>query len=1030
MALQETFERDETMAETRILIVEDESIVAQGVATMLTRSGYVVAAIASSGEQAIQQATETRPDLVLMDIKLEGEIDGIEAADKICAYLDVPVVYLTAYTDDEILERTKVTQPFGYIVKPCEDRELYSTIEMALYKHKMEKKLKESEARYRAISELTSDLHYTLCVEPNGALEAEWVTDAFVRTTGFTLEEIAARDDWIEMIHPDDASIAYRHMQTLVSGQSQVCEFRIVTKGGEVRWLRNHGQPVWDEAQDRVVRIIGAAQDITKRRQAEEELEGYRDHLEELVKERTFELEQANEQLQQEIAERIQAEEGQRQALAETLQATRALQESEERYQSLFDHVLLGLYRTTPQGKILDVNPAMAQMLGHSEPEAMLATNARDFYMNLEDRRRWQTVMEAKGVVRDFEVQLRRNDGAVIWVWDNAWAVRDGEGQILYYEGSLEDITKRKQMEMNIRHRNERLNFLNTISAAAVSSLDPDVVMHQILDLTCQTLDADGGSILLSKPRTGGLFFAVVAGGDVNALRGASLAPGQGIGGWVAQHRQSALVNDVRHDPRWHDGIDRSIGFRTRSLICTPLVYREQVTGVIEIVNKHTDEFTKDDLSLLEAVASITASALENARLYMTTRARAEELALLHEMGLALISTLDPATVIHVALNQIMRLFQAERVSLFEPDRQTGEMCFVKALFKPKLVEKLVSGALENDVVEQSIEHGPILIEDVQNDPRFADRLDQHMDYQARTLMAAPLKTLGDAAGAIVVVSSEPGIYTREELYILQTIVSTLTVALQNARLYDRLKVLLEERERTQAHLIQTEKLTALGRLAASLAHEINNPLQALRSGFRLLATRQPTEEKRRIYLDLISQEVERLVGIVERVLGFYRPSGREPVSTDINTALDETLLLVGKQLERGRVTVHRQLNAGLPPVKAMADQLKQVFLNVILNALHAMPEGGELTVVTDWDARMGEVHIAFTDTGVGIPDDQIPRLFEPLFTARPDGTGLGLTISYSIVERHGGYIKVESEVGRGSTFTVVLPVGGGPKTK
>ena len=182
------------------------------------------------------------------------------------------------------------------------------------------------------------------------------------------------------------------------------------------------------------------------------------------------------------------------------------------------------------------------------------------------------------------------------------------------------------------------------------------------------------------------LFFAVIVGGVADALRGASIAPGQGIAGWVAQHRQSALVNDVRHDPRWHDGIDRSIGFQTRSLICTPLVYHEQVTGVIEIVNKRADEFTEDDLSLLEAVASITASALENARLYMTTRARAEELALLHEMGLALISTLDPATVIHVALNQIMRLFQAERVSLFEPDRRTGEMHFVKALFKPKLI--------------------------------------------------------------------------------------------------------------------------------------------------------------------------------------------------------------------------------------------------------------------------------------------------------------------------------------------------------
>jgi signal transduction histidine kinase len=581
-------------------------------------------------------------------------------------------------------------------------------------------------------------------------------------------------------------------------------------------------------------------------------------------------------------------------------------------------------------------------------------------------------------------------------------------------------------MEMKVKRHDERLDLLNTISAAAVSSLNPDTVMHQILDLTCQTLDAGGGSILLSKPHTGGLFFAVATRSDADALRGTSLAPGQGIAGWVAQHGQSVCVNDVHHDPRWYNGIDKATGFHTHSLIGTPLVYHERVTGVIEIVNKREGEFTDDDLSLLEAVASITASALENARLYMTTRARVDELALLHEMGLALSSTLDPATVIHAALNQIMRLFRAERVSLFEPDYQTGALRSVKALFRPASAKNLMPGALENYIVEWSIEHGPILIEDIQNDPRFSDCLDQYLGYQARALMAAPLRTLGDAVGVIIVINSEPNIYTREELYILQTIVSTLTVALQNARLYDELKALLEEREQTQAHLIQTEKLAALGRLAASLAHEINNPLQALRSGLRLLSTRQPTEEKRRIYLDLISQEIERLVGIVERVLGFYRPSGRESVATDINAALGETLLLVGKQLEHSQVTVHRQFCTELPPVEAVADQLKQVFLNIILNALHAMPKGGELTVVTAWDAGTGEVYVAFTDTGVGIANDRIPRLFEPSFTVQSDGAGLGLTISYSIMERHGGRIDVESEIGKGSTFTVVLPAGEG----
>jgi len=228
--------------------------------------------------------------------------------------------------------------------------------------------------------------------------------------------------------------------------------------------------------------------------------------------------------------------------------------------------------------------------------------------------------------------------------------------------------------------------------------------------------------------------------------------------------------------------------------------------------------------------------------------------------------------------------------------------------------------------------------------------------------------------------------------------------------------------KRLESELIQTEKLAAMGRLVASLAHEVNNPLQALRSGFRLLLTRQVDEEKRRQYLEVADREVERLIAVVERVLGFYRPSSEQPEPADLSQLLEETLVLVGKQLEQSRVVVHRRFANGLPAVEAVADQLRQVFLNLILNAQQAMPEGGELAVETAWRKREKEVSIAFRDTGVGIPQSEISLLFEPFHTTRPGGSGLGLAISYGIVERHGGRIEVESEVEKGSVFTIFLP--------
>ena len=134
-------------------------------------------------------------------------------------------------------------------------------------------------------------------------------------------------------------------------------------------------------------------------------------------------------------------------------------------------------------------------------------------------------------------------------------------------------------------------------------------------------------------------------------------------------------------------------------------------------------------------------------------------------------------------------------------------------------------------------------------------------------------------------------------------------------------------------------------------------------------------------------------------------------------------MLLSEKQLEHNRVTVHRRFSPKVPTPESSADQLKQVFLNLILNAQQAMPEGGELTVSTSWDGPAHEVRIAFTDTGVGIPAENLNRIFEPFYTSRPDGTGLGLSISYNIVEQQGGRIEAESQTGVGSTLTVVLPV-------
>jgi len=221
--------------------------------------------------------------------------------------------------------------------------------------------------------------------------------------------------------------------------------------------------------------------------------------------------------------------------------------------------------------------------------------------------------------------------------------------------------------------------------------------------------------------------------------------------------------------------------------------------------------------------------------------------------------------------------------------------------------------------------------------------------------------------------------------------------------------------------LVQTEKLAALGRLAASLAHEINNPLQALRSGLRLLGRSQLDETKRQNYVATLVREVERLIAITGQTLDFVRPSRAGKQSTDLNRLLQDTLALVSKQLQHNKIETQFDPAVNLPAIQVVPDQIKQVFINLILNAIDAMPGGGVLSLRTGYLPNQGWLTAAVQDTGCGIAPKMIDRIFEPFYSTKASGTGLGLSISYSIIEAHGGRIKVTSTPGQGSLFTVYL---------
>ena len=289
----------------------------------------------------------------------------------------------------------------------------------------------------------------------------------------------------------------------------------------------------------------------------------------------------------------------------------------------------------------------------------------------------------------------------------------------------------------------------------------------------------------------------------------------------------------------------------------------------------------------------------------------------------------------------------------------------------------------------------------------------------------------GDVLGVLVLGHRQAGWYDENHLRLLESITEQAALAIRNAELYAELRhyaLNLENMvtERTsalraaQSQLVRSEKLASLGRLSAGIAHEVNNPLQAIRNCLELaiedIDSRRPVDRE---LLTVAEQDVQRIRRIVSRLLDFARPGSGEMVPVDVPELISEVLRLVEPQLAREQVVVSKQIEP-TRPVRANEDQLKQVILNLILNAQQAMPGGGRLTIAVSQQGE--EMHIQFTDTGVGISESDLGRIFDPFFSTKPDGSGLGLSVSYGIIEGHGGRIEVSSTVGQGTTFVVILP--------
>lgn len=272
--------------------------------------------------------------------------------------------------------------------------------------------LRISEERYRRVSELTSDLSYAFNITPDNHAEPDWVAGALVPITGYTDGELRAGGGWEILIYKEDIHIPRNQLKTLLSGKSSIVEYRILTKSGEVRWMLDYGFPVFSKAQQRVIKIYGAVQDITERKLAEE-----------------------------------------------------ALKHSEEKYKTLTNNLHVGIYRNTvgPAGKFLEANPAIVKMFGYERRDEFLAVSVSELYQDPDDRKKFNEKMLSKGLVRNEELRLKKKNGTGFIGSVSAVAVKDQNGGVQYYDGIIEDITERKHLESQLQQA-QRMEAIGTLA--------------------------------------------------------------------------------------------------------------------------------------------------------------------------------------------------------------------------------------------------------------------------------------------------------------------------------------------------------------------------------------------------------------------------------------------------------------------------------------------------------------------------------------------------------------------------------------
>ena len=572
------------------------------------------------------------------------------------------------------------------------------------------------------------------------------------------------------------------------------------------------------------------------------------------------------------------------------------------------------------------------------------------------------------------------------------------------------------------QQRAQQLATLNEITRQLTSTLEQEPLLQNILENAVNILNCEAGTLFLVDEQTGDLIFRVAVSSVANTLVGQRIPAGTGIAGRAVQTRAPVIENDAQHSQSRFAAVDRQTGFVSRAILAVPMLIKDQVLGVIEVINHRNGlPFTIDDQNLLTAFAGQAAVGLENARLFTLTdqelAARVEELSVLGR--------------IDRELNASLEIDRAIRITLEWAMRQTLAEAGLIGILEGSGLRIMAQQGYDDVLTGQAATHIPLELSSIRDavqsgQPQQVSLLNNGAKGilpSAHTQIVVPIRREASVIGLLFLESSSD---SQEDLAFLNRLSDRAAIAISNAQLYAEVQ---------HANLAKSE-------FVSFVAHELKNPMTSIKGYTELLAAGHVGQinESQANFLNTIRSNVERMSTLVSDLNDISKiEAGRlrlDYKAMEVDNIVDEVIRSTKRQVDDKRQSITVNLSPNLPPVWADPTRVGQILTNLLSNAHKYTPEGGKIFMGAEmspnqWDPEGAKhvVHLWVKDNGIGINIEDQAKIFQKFFRSddtkarEAPGTGLGLNITKSLVEMQGGRIWFESEFRHGTTFHFTIPV-------